>query len=151
MYLDVFYNKKNNHLTIECEFLWTFKKRGEGVMKNHGQYINIRFNWFGLGPLLVWHTMHCQQACQPRQGRRPYSRLFLMHFHASWLLMSVTNALKRIFRKGIMNKLKIRIETCHTHTYTQRHTHTHIYIIETFLCVSLTCQYIYLYIQKTLD
>jgi hypothetical protein len=33
-----------------------------------------------------------------------------MHLHASWLLMSLTNALKRIFRKGIMNKLKIRIE-----------------------------------------
>ena len=49
-----------------------------------------------------------------------------MHFHASWLLMSLTNALKRIFRKGIMNKLKIRIETSHKYTYTQRHTHTHL-------------------------
>jgi hypothetical protein len=36
--------------------------------------------------------------------------------------MSVTNALKRIFFKGMMNKLKIRIETCHKHTHT--HTHT---------------------------
>jgi hypothetical protein len=35
---------------------------------------------------------------------------FFMHLHASWLLMSVTNALKRIFRKGIVNKLKIRIQ-----------------------------------------
>jgi len=40
--------------------------------------------------------------------------------------MSVTNALKRIFRKEIMNKLKIRIEACHarTHAYTHARTHT---------------------------
>jgi len=79
---------------------------------------------FGLGLLLVCHKMYCQQACQPREGRRPYFRFCFMHFHASWLLVSVTNALKRIFLKGIMNKLKMRIETCHKHTYTQRHTHT---------------------------
>jgi hypothetical protein len=32
---------KKNHLTIEYEFLWTFKKRGR--IKNHGKYINVRF------------------------------------------------------------------------------------------------------------
>jgi hypothetical protein len=42
-----------------------------------------------------------------------------MHFHTSWLLMSVTNAFTRIFRKGTMHKLKMRIETCHKHTYTK--------------------------------
>ena len=46
--------------------------------------------------------------------------------------MSVTNAHKRFFRKGIMNKLKIRIETCHKHTYTQRHTYIYIYI---YICL----------------
>jgi hypothetical protein len=52
-------------------------------------------------------------------------QVFFMHFHASWLLMSVANAFKRIFRKGIVNKLNIRKETCHKHTYIQRHTHAH--------------------------
>jgi hypothetical protein len=35
------------------------------------------------------------------------------------------NPLKWIFRKGIMNKLKICIEMCHKHI----HTHTYIYIL----------------------
>jgi len=88
--------------------------------------------------------MHCQQACQPRQGRRPYGRFFLMHFQASWLLMSVTNALKRTFRKRFMNKSKICIEKCHKHAFTQRHTHTHIYI---YMCVCVNVLLVFVYIH----
>jgi hypothetical protein len=47
--------------------------------------------------------MHCQQACQLRLGRWPYGRSFLFSFFLY--------ALKRIFRKGIVNNLKIRIES----------------------------------------
>ena len=65
---------KNNHLTIECEFLWTFKKRGENEKSR--KIHKCPLDWFGLGLLLVWHIIHCQQACLPRQRRRPYGRFF---------------------------------------------------------------------------
>jgi hypothetical protein len=108
-------------LTIECEFLWTFKKRGR--MKNHGKYINVRFRlirtWSSVSLTYNALTTILSATSRPKS----IWQVFFMHFHASWLLMSVTNALTRIFRKGIVNKLNMRKETCHKHTYKDIHAH----------------------------
>jgi hypothetical protein len=130
MYLDVFYNKKitiwpsNVHF---CELL----RRG-GRMKNHGKYINVRFRlirtWSSVSLTYNSLSTSLSATSTPKAG-------FFMHFHASWLLMSVTNALKRIFRKGIMNKLKIRIET-YIYTNSQEQNETNRY---------QSCKYLFFY------
>ena len=72
-----------------CELL-----RRAGRMKNHGKIHNcIYLDWFGLGLLLVWHKIQCQQACQPRQGRRLHGRFFSCTFMRvdCWCLLQMSS------------------------------------------------------------
>ena len=125
MYLDVFYSKTITIWPQNVNFCELLRRRER--MKNHGKYINVRFRlirtWSSAS--LTYNALSTSLPATSRPKIVWQGGVGGMYFHASWLLMSVTNALKRICLKGIMHKLKLRIKTYIKHTYTQRHTHTH--------------------------
>jgi len=114
-------------------------------------------DWFGLGLLLVWHKMHCQQACKPRQGRRPYGRFF--YALSCELIVDVCyNCPQTNLSKGNHEQVKdthwsvsrthARIHArTHTHTHTQTDTqiHTHARISTHFILYAFCHIFIHTY------
>ena len=71
--------------------------------------------------------MHCEQACQPHQGRRPYGRIFFNALSCQLIVDVCYKCPQTIVSVGNHEQVKDTHRNV-SQTYICTHTHTHIYI-----------------------